>query len=144
MKLSELLAGRSNFSSKSEIIKFVENSVNFDQKKENLAQANALMIFSTSKQQTWLVSTTERLYCILDDIRKEKPHINWSISRSKIFSGGRFVLNIQTHNKSGLTGLVDIGQDHKDWYFTRSLFSTTTIENSIQQLIESQMGPKNP
>jgi hypothetical protein len=38
-----------------------------------------LLIFSTSRQHTWLVATTKSLACVLDDVRREDPRIQWTM-----------------------------------------------------------------
>lgn len=143
MKLSELLSGRPDFSSETEIIRFVRNSKRFDSATEELTSAQALLIFSTSKQHTWLISTARRLYCVLDDLRKDHPNINWSMSQSEVIKNDQVSLAIATRDKSDFTGLVDIGDSHQDWLYTKRLFSDAPIEERIRQLIEVTMMPKH-
>ncbi len=38
-----------------------------------------LLMFETSKQRNWLFITAERIYCVTDDRRKDKPHLRWSL-----------------------------------------------------------------
>lgn len=133
------LLGRRPFAEKSEIIDFVRNSKNFEPAKEDLSKADALLIFKTSKQQTWLVSTSERMYCILDDLRNDKPNINWSMQKNNIATMDQIILPINTQDKSNTSGLVDIGPKHTEWYFTKQLFSDTPIDKSIHDLIKKTM-----
>ena len=69
MLLADMFIGRSDFASPEEIKEFIRRSKNFDKSKEDPSTAHPLLIFKTSKQQTWLVATPERLYCVLDDLR---------------------------------------------------------------------------
>ena len=139
MKLDELFAGRPDFASKSEIIDFARKSKSFDAVSENLQHADALTIFSTSKQHTWLVATDKRLYCILDDIRKDQPHINWSMPRRDLVAGKDVIVPVSSREKSEFTGLVDIGDAHHDWLYTKRLFSTESVEERIRKLVAGTM-----
>ena|SRR6266568_4970899 len=141
MKLAELLAGRSDFASRAFIVEFIRNSKNFrPDDAEDLSRADALLIFSTSKQHTWLVSTNKRLYCILDDIRKDEPHINWSLPKRKLVEGRRFVAPIEVREKSPLSGTVAIGDAGRPWLYTKRLFSTLTVNQAVQNLVMNTMG----
>lgn len=137
---SELFSGRPDSASKRDIIDYVRKSKNFDPKTEDLTRAEALLIFITSKQQTWLVSTSERLYCILDDIRKDEPHINWSISRSRIFQDNVPTISLEARDKTELTGFLDIGDTHRGWLYTKRLFSEKPVQQRVLELLESTMG----
>jgi hypothetical protein len=139
MKLTELLSGRADFESKTEITQYVRNSKNFSPATEDPSKAEALLIFSTSKQHTWLVSTSERLYCILDDLRKDRPHINWSMPRSRLFDGKKFIANIRTREKNEVTGLLDVTESHQDWLYTKRLFSEVPLEKRVRDLLTSTM-----
>ncbi len=134
-----VLLGRRDFYSKNGIIKFVKNSKNYDSDKEDLDQADALKIFETSKQRTWLVSTNKRLYNILDDNRKNKPHINWSIPKRNIITDNKISLDIITHDYSEKSGLVDIGSKHEGWFYSKNLFNKSNIKKEIQNLIKRTM-----
>ena len=142
MKLSELFSGREDFASKRQILDLIRQSMNFDPKSESVQNADALLIFSTSKQHTWLVATYERLYCILDDLRKDQPHINWSINKAQLVAGNSVVANIRSRprsDKSGLisdkSGLLDIDETHRHWLYTKRLFSDSRIEDRVRALI---------
>ncbi len=125
--------GRRNFYSENEIIKFVTKSKNYDYGIEKLDQAATLLIFQTSKQQTWLISTNKRLYCILDDNRKDEPQINWSIPKEDIH-GKKLSDEIYIRNYSEDIGLVDIGPK-KNWLYSKKLFKKSDIKININQLL---------
>jgi len=139
MKISSVILGRRDFYSNEEIIDFTKKSKNYNPEEENTHNAEALMIFQTSNQQTWLVSTNERLYCILDDIRNDEPNINWSVAKERLTAEGQVTIEINARDKSGKTGLVDIGPEHKNWLFSKGLFKEKNIDNSIRQLIKNKM-----
>jgi hypothetical protein len=128
------LIGLRNFYSEAEIIEFVKESKDFDKNKESLNQALALKIFQTSKQQTWLVSTEDRLYNILDDIEYPEPHHNWSIPRTEIKNG--LVTAYKPYKAK--YGLVTIGSYH-DWFFNRDLFIDSDISTEIKNLVNKTM-----
>lgn len=142
MSLSAAALGKRWFYSDEEIKEFVRNSKNFDPEYEDPARAGALVIFQNSNQKTWIVTTTERIYCILDDIRKERPNINWSMSKKKVVSEGKVILRIKPKEKlegSEITGLIDFGEEHKDWLFSKELFKDKRIDETIQDLIARRM-----
>lgn len=130
--------GRRDFYSEDVIIQFVETSINYNPSKEKLGQAKALKIFQTSKQQTWLVSTNERLYNILDDNREVSLYITWSIPRQDLVSDNEVDVAIFTRHYKENFGLVTIGS-HKDWIYNYELFKDSDIRTEIQKLISSTM-----
>jgi len=140
MELEDLMAkllGRRDFFSRNEIITYARKSRHYSSK-ENLNQAKALKIFQTSKQKTWLVSTNERMYCILDDNRKQEPHVKWSIPKSDIIDDDKISINIKTRDYSEKSGLVDIGTK-VGWKFTKKLFTKVNVKRSIKNLITETM-----
>lgn len=139
MKSSDLFSWRDDFDSDTGIIDFILNSINFDPKMENARHADALLIFSTSKQHVWLIATSERLYCILDDLRSEKPQFKWSIPKQKLISGRNVSIELRSQKKSGLHGLVDIGDKHVNSLYTKRLFAKDSVENQIRSLIQRKM-----
>ena len=143
MKFSELFSGRADFESRIGITEFIRNSKNFNPQTEDPREAEALLIFSTSRQHTWLVCTKERLYCILDDLRTDNPHINWSIPKRQLISGGEVSIKLRSRNRSEFAGLVDIGDEHPNWLYTKRLFSSESVEDQIRALIRRNMLEKS-
>jgi len=133
MQVKGLFDSDAFFRHEERIKKWIENSKNYADEEPNSAQL--LRIFSTSKQRTYLVSTPKRMYCILDDSRKDNPHINWSIARNEVEKDGKVIVPISTSDKTDNTGLVDIGPKHKNWLFTKALFRKTSVVDSIAKLI---------
>lgn len=141
MEVEELMAkliGRRDFYSQNEIINYARKSKYYGSIKENLKKAKALKIFQTLKQKTWLVSTNERMYCILDDNRKEVPHVKWSIPKSDIIDNNKISIKIKTRDYSEKSGLVDIGP-REGWKFSKKLFTKVNIKESIKNLITETM-----
>src|SRR5207247_5096725 len=129
-----------DFKSREEIAEYIVHSVNIDPNSETPSAAKTLLIFQTSKQRTWLVATPERLYCVLDDVRKPDPHINWSMHRSKIVTNGEVVLEIQSHDRSDKTGQIDFGPEHRRWLYTRDLFEHGDIVSTVRDFLKKAMG----
>ncbi len=139
MRLAELLLNPDRFLDEEAIKHFITRSKNFDKNKEVPEEASALLMFETSKQKTWLVSTHERMYCILDDTRKDEPHINWSMARNKLVVDNNVAIDVSERAKSDKTGLVDISDQHKDWLYSKQLFSDESVVDAINGLISKQM-----
>lgn len=126
--------------SEDEIKASIATSVNYKLDGSDPDSASALRIFATRRQNTWLVATPKRLYCILDDVRKPQPHMNWSIGRDSLLGNDRaLAFDITSRSKSDRLGLVDIGPKHKDWYFSKSLFAAQPVEDAIRNLILAKM-----
>jgi hypothetical protein len=139
-ELRSLLLGWREFKSREEIVRYIVNSVNFDSTTESPESAKALLLFQTAKQRTWLVATRERLYCVLDDVRKPEPHINWSLPRRQVIEDGNVVLDIRPHDRTERTELVDFGPEHRRWLYTRDLFERGDVASAIREFLEKAMG----
>lgn len=131
--------GHGSFLPPEQILEKISDSKNFDSAREAPNRAEALLIFQTTKQQTWLVATNVRLYCILDDIGKGSTSILWSMSESKLIQGGRLYAHVSTNHKTDKTGVVKIA-DRNGLYFSRKLFASESIERQIRRLIEDRIG----
>jgi hypothetical protein len=138
-QLGHMLLGWRDCISREEIAKYIVNSLNFDARTEEPGAAKTLLLFQTSRQRTWLVATAERLYCILDDVRKPGPHINWSMPRSKVMKDDQVALEIRPHDRTAGTGLVDFGTEHPRWLYTRDFFERGDVVSGIQELLKTAM-----
>ena len=138
-EIAQLFSDRNSFESKEVIIDSIRNSKNFTDKNEDTQKADALIIFMTSRQHTWLVCTEERLYCILDDLKNKRPHINWSLPKSELVHDSKLIIKINSRNKTADTGLVDIGENHRGWLYSKKLFLSQPIETMIRKLISRQI-----
>ncbi len=139
MEEEELIAkllGRRDFYSMNDIINFVRNSKNYSD--DNLKKAEALKIFLTSKQKIWLISTNKRMYCILDDNRKDEPKVKWSIPKSVMLSGNETSIEIKSRDYSENSGLLSIGEN-KGWLYSKKLFKGSDIKKEIENLIKRTM-----
>ena len=102
------------------------------------AAARALLLFQTSTQQTWLVRTARRLYCILDDRRKPAPHINWSMATSDIATDGKLKLEVSFDEQSPVSsksGLVHFGPKHRNWLYSKKLFASEPIAEQLDRFL---------
>jgi len=140
--LSKFLLGRDDFKSETEILQIIQQSEEFAPQREDIENAEALLIFQTSTQQTWLVATNRRLYCVLDDLSKSFTRVQWSMPAEMLVRNGEVTIPIVTHERSrGRTdrsGLVDIGE-RRNWLFSKKLFTTDRIEEKIDELIVGHM-----
>jgi hypothetical protein len=135
----EFFLGKVEFKTSDEIIETVRQHRDFDPQHENLDSAEAILIFQTSKQQTWLVATNLRLYCVLDDLEKSSTRVQWSIPIEKIADkNGQLKINVQTRDKTERTGLLDIGE-RRNWLFSKKLFASDPIERKIGDLVAHQL-----
>ncbi len=140
MEIRKFLLGQQEFLQAGQIAEAIRQSRNFDSTKEDPTLAATLLIFQTSYQQTWLVATRERLYCVLDDLKKSFTRVQWSMARDGLISNGQVSVSIATRDKTDRSGLLDIGE-HKGWLFSKKLFADTNIESATRGLISQQMLP---
>ena len=140
MSLVESLLGYRNFAGEHEICRRIEQSKFYDSSKESTEDAASLLIFETSRQHTWLVATEERLYFVIDDIRKPSPRIGRSVHRNelRLEPDGRVAVN--TRPKSDRTGLVDIGLRRRGWLYSKRLFSELPIDSAVNELLATTDG----
>ena len=137
MKFQDFFDSNAGFRSIDDIKSTIKKSKNYNG--EDPASAEVLKFFSTTKQRTYLVATAHRVYCILDDIRKPSPHVNWSMHKSEIKDDNGVKLPITSRDKTDRIGLVDIGEEHKRWLYTKRLFSSKDIETSITEFLDNAM-----
>ncbi len=140
MKIADLFSDRKSFESKDAIIQSITQSKYYDPTVESPLRAGALIIFMTRGQHTWLVCSEARFYCVLDDLDRPSPHINWSLPKSSLISGRKVSIPLRIRDKNRDTGLIDIGEQHKGWLFSKKIFiSRRPIDTMIRKLIARQM-----
>ena len=93
-----------------------------------------LLIFATSRQQTWLVLAGERLYFVLDDIRRSEPQIKKSVLLKDLkLQDGEIAVDVRP--KSATTGLLDVGLRRRGWLYSKRLFAQeSSIESAVHDL----------
>jgi hypothetical protein len=141
MGLRSFLLGRGEFKSPPEIVLTIEDSPKFHSSEEDLDVAEPLLIFQTSRQQTWLVATTQRLYCILDDLNRSFTRVQWSIAKERLvdITKRAVIVPIATRDKTTRTGLLNIDERPEWWLFTKDLFASESVDDQIRRLIARNM-----
>lgn len=128
MSFARSLLGYREFWEPGAIRGLIERDPGFDRTQESAAAARTLLIFETSKQRTWLVATRLRVYCVLDDVRKERPRVQWSVAKAD-------AAHVETRPKTDQTGVVDVGKRNHWWLYSTRLFTEKPIEQQISELI---------
>jgi hypothetical protein len=103
-----------------------------------LADIHPLNIFSTAKQQTWLVSVHNDLYCLLDDIELDsygKDLISWKIPAIDV------LLNLKTRDSRSIKhSLIDFDSNHRHWFYSISFFrNPDAVEFAVRELLLSSI-----
>ncbi len=135
MSIVNSMLGYRKFWSEEKIRDLITKSKNFNSEYESIEKSDSLLLFETSKQRTWLVSTSDRLYCILDDARNERPKLQWSIMKSDLLQGSDCESSIKTKTKTEKTGLVDFGTKHRNWLYSTRLFTSSSLERQLSDLL---------
>jgi hypothetical protein len=136
MMFKSLFDEKALFRSAEEIKDSIKLSKNYEQ--ENPSKAKLLTFFSTSNQKTYLVYTDKRVYCVLDDVRNTEPHINWSVSRDKIMKDNQLQIKLETRSKTDKTGLIDFGDKHKNWLYSKELFQNEDIVAEVEDFLTDE------
>lgn len=139
MKAKDFFDTDKHFRSKEHILKTITLSEYYDSNLENFISADALLLFSTSRQKTWLVSTKYRLYCILDDIRRPEPVLAWVKDREQLFENKNFKPKLQPKDQSNSVGTINIGPKEQEWYFSKPLFSNNDVVATLTKFVENNM-----
>lgn len=139
MRLSEILLGARPFASGDDILSAVRSCLYFEPKEEDISEADLLLIFQTSSQQSWLVFTSERIYFVLDDIRNSAPQVRWRRVKEKLVDRGRVIIDIKLEDKSDSTGRINIGRMNKGFLYSKHLFVNSNIKGDIYKLIKHHM-----
>lgn len=128
------------FLAEDEIKESIKTSKNFKFDDSDPQKAHVLKIFKTRRQQTWLVATKNRLYCILDDLDNARPAVQWSMGRDHLVDDrGRLTIDVTHESYKSATGMVHIGDSHREWLYSYELFADRGIVSAIQELILSAM-----
>lgn len=136
MEIRKILLGRGEFKSPKEIIDVVKSSGKHDS--EDFDNAEPLLIFQTSTQQTWLVATDVALYCVLDDLNRASTRVQWATSASEFKKVGEQFAGISARDKNDRVGLLQIGS-HKNWFYSKKLFSGENVVDRLSKLVSRKM-----
>lgn len=140
MKLSQLFDDQGSFHGQVEILEKIAQSANFQSDIESISDDPMLLLFKTSKQQTWLVATSKRLYCLLDDARTGELKLVWSMSKSSLVDENDSLVKFSTRQEyKANTGLIDFGPKHKNWLYSKALFNGEDPAPPISAFISNKI-----
>lgn len=115
------------------IIESVRNSNSFNRSgDETTSNAKALLLWEAKYQNSWIVRTNARVYKILDDVRKERPIINWSRSIT-LFKGEDLFSTIDYKKNTGK--IIFKHKPNKEYRYSKRLFYN--YEKSMKDIINS-------
>ena len=138
MELNRILGYR-DFHKRNEIIEFIKNKFN-PTDKEKIESSEEIILFRTSRQQTWLIVSNTTVYCILDDKEKKSILFKWKMNKEELIdSVGNFNLNISTGDYKGNTGTINFGEQHKGWLYSKKLFQN---ENDLINNFKNKVNKK--
>lgn len=96
-----------------------------------------LLLFEAEAQRTWLVSTTTRLFCLLDDdeTRRTQAIVQWVLPRERSPR-----IAVRKTSRHPTAGLVDIGP-HLNWLYSHHLFppSASAVAHIVTQLARAHL-----
>ena len=138
MSLIKILLGYRDFATLQDLRRAIsKNEAN------SIEKVNEMLLFETKLQKTWLICTNNALYCALDDIRKNSSDIRWKLSKTEIIRQNeiKISLNIRDdQHKPEKYGRVDFGNYHKNWLYSKSLFTRPEkLRSMFQELIRVSM-----
>ena len=138
MELNRILGYR-DFHKRNEIIEFIKNKFN-PTDKEKIESSEEIILFRTSRQQTWLIVSNTTVYCILDDKEKKSILFKWKMNKEELIdSVGNFNLNISTGDYKGNTGTINFGEQHKDWLYSKKLFQNEKdLINNFKNMVNKK------
>ena len=88
-------------------------------------------------QHTWLIATGKRLYCILDDVRKDRPKVQWSLGKDKLRdAAGSLTVAISSADRHKNSGVVHIGP-RRNWLYSKELFRNESVAQAVTKLVQN-------
>ena len=98
---------------------------------------SSILVFKTSKQETWLTVTEHGLSCRIDDTRKGKGGPQWTLTKTQVAE----ILNANAyHVNSGYkvrTGTFSIGP-RRNWLYSKVLFPEPDyLYGVLKQLLQN-------
>lgn len=138
MSLVKILLGYRDFSTIEALRIRIAND-----EKNTIENVHEMLLFNSNVQKTWLICTDHALYCALDDIRLDESTIKWKLSKSSIINSNTMFLSLIIKNdlrQPMKYGRVDFGTYHKNWLYSKSLFSTPEyLQSMFLELIRVSM-----
>jgi hypothetical protein len=94
---------------------------------------DVLLLFHTERQKTWLISTNNQMFCVLDDekTRAKSRLIQWRIAISEID-------DVKAYLSKKENNVVDIGPKHR-WLYSGHLHADPIVlEDRIWKMINNK------
>ncbi len=133
MTLYDLYRGLRPFAELNEIISTVKRSKYFNSVNEDINNATKIQLLDTSQQRTYLVSTGERIYKIVDDRRSNSPKIQWSRKINKVFDDGKFKGHLIPRSENTYNLVMEAIPDKLN-LVSRKLFANIDFADAVANL----------
>ena len=114
---SDLFDYSKNFKSKDEIVESIKSSEFY--KNDELASAEVINFFSTSKQRSYLVFTRETVYCVVDDTRKKEVFVSWMEKRENFDE-----MEFRKVTEEKKFGKLNFGDKYQDWLYSPDILKS--------------------
>lgn len=102
---------------------------------EDFERAEALLIFESARQKTWLIATNLRLYCLFDIAAEERPRVKWKIDKSHLVSDDDGVIvKLSLRESTRRTGFIQIN-DKNPRKYSKLLFTMAPITRAIRIML---------
>lgn len=134
-KFREFYFGTRSKFDRYQIIECAKNSKSFNKSgNETVKDAIAILLWESKNQNSWIVRTNERIYKIIDDIRKERPITNWSRSIS-LFKETNL---IEISDYKLHTGKIKfLHKPEKEYRYSKKLFFNKNVIDGITDFIKT-------
>lgn len=93
-----------------------------------VSELEALLFFSTPKQQSWFVASATTLHCVIDSRESKVPSRVWSMSHEAALR------SIEIEIRSARSGTVTIA-GKRPRLFSRKLFADQPIEERLRAML---------
>ena len=134
-RFHEFYFGERSKADRFQITESVRNSKFYNKSgTETTSDAKAILLWEAKYQNSWLVRTNERIYKVQDDIRKDRPIINWS--RNIELFKSTYIINALEYKPN--TGKIIFEQKpNKEYRYSKKLFFNKNIESVISSFIKT-------
>jgi hypothetical protein len=106
-----------------------------------LNNLRALRIFVTDQQQTWLVTDSRDVYCVLDDRGLECPGIRWRKKLETVLPVTPYSLPPPANEKwSATVGALHFGNWMKELFYSKDLFQGEAADVVITRFLSGGDG----
>ncbi|NNG44979.1 hypothetical protein HJP15_18995 [Pseudoalteromonas sp. NEC-BIFX-2020_002] len=123
------------FYDKKSLFRDEDKILNLAQVKSKQQKPKILKIFETSKQRTYLINDGSMVYCVLDDVRNNQPKLVWKTPRNAFLRHGKLNVKLNPRDKTKNTGVIDLGNQHKNWLYSKRLIKPEELKDSFSKFI---------